>query len=206
MTHLTLIRHARSTWNALGRMQGQADPPLDEIGQQQARALGDYLKSETIHAIYSSPLARARETAEAIAKHHSLAVRRDERLMERNLGKWTGLTGSEADEQYPEIRANGRAAWHTAGPPGGESLAQLTARAAAAMADILAAHPDDHVIVVSHGGTLNAYLARLLDLLPGSPIRFAIENTAIARFRIQSGRVLVLGLGDNRHLQAMRNL
>ena len=76
-------------------MQGQADPPLDELGREQARALADHLRHETFHAIYSSPLARARETAEIIAAPHGLPVRYDDRLKERHLGEWTGLTGDE---------------------------------------------------------------------------------------------------------------
>ena len=207
MTYLYLIRHARSTWNAEGRMQGQADPPLDALGHRQAQALAEGLKTETIHAIYSSPLARARDTAEAIATSQGVSVIYDERLTERHLGKWTGLTGSEADEQYPELRAQtGREGWRVAGPPEGENLAQLTARATAAFAEILANHPEARVVVVSHGGTLNAYLSHLMGMPLGTPTHFVLENAALARFRVENGHVFVLGFGDDHHLQALRNL
>ena len=207
MTYLYLIRHARSTWNAEGRMQGWADPPLDELGRTQARALAERLKSEPITAVYSSPLARARETAEAIAAQHRLTVKYDDRLKERNLGDWTGLTGSEADDRSPELRSNGRD-WRIDGPPGGETQAELTARAAAAFADILTAHPDEsrRVAVVSHGGTLSALMAHLFKTPIGSPVHFAADNTSIARVRAKDGHVHLLGWGDDRHLQAMRDL
>ena len=202
MTTLYLIRHARSTWNAERRMQGWADPPLDDVGQRQAQALAERLKDEAFHAIYSSPLARARQTAQAIAAYHNLPIHFDERLRERNLGEWTGLTGSEADERFPEVRSNGD--WRIDGPSGGEGQAEVTARAAAAFADILAAHPDDAtaVAVVTHGGTLGAYLTHLLGLPPGSPVHFAFGNTAIARVRVQNGHVYLLGLGDDWHATA----
>src|SRR6185503_10394400 len=138
MPELYLIRHARSTWNTEGRMQGWADMPLDDLGLIQAQAPAERLKSCSFEAIYSSPLARARQTAETVAAHHNLAVRLDERLKERNLGKWTGLTGTEAEQQYPGLR--GSENWRVDGPPEGEGQAQLAARAAAAFADILTAN------------------------------------------------------------------
>ncbi len=204
MTTLYLIRHARSTWNAEGRMQGWADPPLDDVGYRQAQALAERLKDEAFHAIYSSPLARARQTAEAIAAYHNLPICFDERLRERNLGEWTGLTGSEADERFPDVQSNGD--WRIDGPPGGESQTELTARAAAAFAAILAAHPDERVAVVSHGGTLSALMAHLFKTPIGSPVHFAADNTSIARVRAKDGHVHLLGWGDDRHLQAMRDL
>jgi broad specificity phosphatase PhoE len=204
MTYLYLIRHARSTWNAEGRMQGQADPPLDDLGQQQAQALGQRLKRETFSAIYSSPLQRARATAEAIAQPHHLSVQCDDRLMERHLGQWSGLTGDEANEQFPEIWAKSN--WRLSAPPGGEDYARLIERVATVFDSILAAHPDhtSRVAVVSHGGTLSAYWLHLLGLTAASPIHFHAGNTAIARVRIEQGHVHILGLGDDRHLEASR--
>lgn len=199
MTTLFLIRHARSTWNAEERMQGWADPPLDELGMRQARALAERLRGETLNAVYSSPLARARQTAEAVAALHNLPVQFDERLKERNLGEWTGLTGSEAEERFPEHWSNGRD-WRIDGPPGGEGQAGVTARAAAAFADILSANLYGRVAVVSHGGTLSAYLAHLLGLPPTSAVHFALGNAAIARVRLKGGHVHVLSLGDDRHI------
>ena len=196
MTLLYLIRHARSTWNAEGRMQGQADPPLDALGREQARALADHLRHETFHAIYSSPLARARETAEIIAAPHGLPVRYDDRLKERHLGEWTGLTGDEVNDRYPE-RADGN--WRVVGPPGGENQDALTARAAAVFADLLAAHPEETIAVVSHGGLLTAYPGHLLGVPLERHVIFSFPNAAVARVKVQNGRVYVLSLGEDRH-------
>jgi probable phosphoglycerate mutase len=202
MTYLFLVRHARSTWNAEGRMQGQADPPLDTLGRRQAGAVGERLGRAGLKAIYSSPLTRARQTAEAIAGRAGLTVRYDDRLMERHLGEWTGLTGDEADEHSPELWSSGL--WRLQGPPGGESYAQLTVRSGAVLEDILAAHPEQRVAVVSHGGLLSAYLIHLLGLKPDSPIHFPFANTAISRVRVEDGHIHLLSLGDDRHLDALR--
>jgi broad specificity phosphatase PhoE len=202
MTYLYLVRHARSTWNAAGRMQGQADPPLDDLGRRQAEALGDRLGRAGLEAIYSSPLERARSTAEAIARRGALTVLYDDRLMERHLGEWTGLTGDEADERFPELWSSG--SWRHNSPPGGESYPQLMARAAAAFEAILAAWPTGRVAVVTHGALLNAYWMRLLGLPPESPVHFHSENAAIAHVRIEQGHVHILSLGDERHLEALQ--
>jgi broad specificity phosphatase PhoE len=196
MTLLYLIRHARSTWNAEGRLQGQADPPLDETGHQQVRALVEFLTDEPFDAIYSSPLVRARLTAEALAAPRGLSVQFDARLMERHLGEWTGLKG---DEARARIAAFTSGDWRVAGPPGGEGEAALMARAAAALADIIAAHPEGPVAVVSHGGTLRAYLLHLFGFSPESQhVSFSFENTSFARLRVLDGHVRFLGLGENR--------
>lgn len=199
MTYLYLIRHARSTWNATGRMQGQADPPLDDLGERQAQAVGERLQTAPLAAIYSSPLIRARATAEAIAEHHRLTVQCDERLMERHLGDWAGLTGDEANEHSPDVWANGN--WRLNVPPGGESFGQVLERAVTVLGAIIAAHPNNRVAVVSHGGTLNAIWLHLLGLTAASPIHFHTGNTSIARVRIEQGHVHILGVGDDRHLQ-----
>ena len=201
MTLLYLIRHARSTWNAEGRMQGQADLPLDGVGRQQAQALAARLQNETLHAIYSSPLARARETAEVVAALHGLPITFDDRLMERNLGRWTGLTGDEANEQFPE-RANSD--WRVTGPPGGESHEALATRAVQAFDGIVAAHPDQAVAVISHGGTLSAYLVHLLGVQTNKHVAFRFDNTAIARVKVSDRSIYLLSVGDDQHLDDMR--
>lgn len=200
MTLLHLIRHARSTWNTEGRLQGQADPPLDDTGQQQVQALAEFLKDEPFQAIYSSPLKRARLTAEALAAGRNLAVQFDARLMERHLGEWTGLNGEAARAEIVAFSEKNQGGdWRVIGPPGGEGEAELMARAAAALSDITAAHPEGQVAVVSHGGTLRAYLLYLFGLPPESQhISFSFENTSFARVRVLDGHVRFMGLGENR--------
>src|SRR5512141_837066 len=130
MTHLYRIRHGRTNWNDEGLMQGWAVPPLDAVGRQQAHALAARLARARFDAIYSSPLLRARGTAEAVAQAHGLRIHFDDRLRERNIGDWTGLTFEEARARDPQLFD---ADWRRLGPPGGEKQAELAARAAAAI-------------------------------------------------------------------------
>jgi len=203
MTLLYLIRHARTAWNDTGRMQGWADQPLDDHGRTQAQALARRLAAERFDAIYSSPLLRARATAEALAAPHGLAVRYDDRLRERHIGEWTGLTFAEARRLSPAAGDD----WRLAGAPGGETQAALAARVAAMLDQIIAAHPAVTVAVVSHGGALSAYLAHLLGLPVERPVSFSFPNAGLARLSVRPRpagglEVRLLALGDDRHLPA----
>lgn len=198
MTYLYLIRHAQSEWNALGKMQGHADPPLDELGLRQAQALGERFRSIELDAIYSSPLQRALATAQAIATFKQLTIQLDDRLKELNMGEWTGLTGDEANERFPGRGFSSN--WRMQGPPGGETYPQLMGRAAAALAAIVAAQPGGRVAVVTHGGLLGASLLHLLNLPADSPVHFHSGNTAVTNVIIEQGQVHILRFGDDRHL------
>src|SRR4028118_821913 len=96
---LILVRHGESEWNRTGRYQGQADAPLSDLGLRQADALANRLQHEHIDAIYTSPLQRARKTAEAIARFHPhVPFVQDEALMEIHHGVWQGLLATEVRE------------------------------------------------------------------------------------------------------------
>src|SRR5215467_14607337 len=96
-TTLLLVRHGETDWNADGRLQGQTDRPLSDFGRRQARQLAEELDGEQFEAIYSSDLARARETAEIVSERRGLAVRLDPDLREKDWGNWEGLTAVERD-------------------------------------------------------------------------------------------------------------
>jgi len=100
VTRMLLARHGQSEWNALGRWQGQADPPLSELGRQQARAAADRLG--TVDAIVSSDLERALATAAIIAEVLGVGpVLVEPRLRERSAGEWSGLTRDEIEADWP---------------------------------------------------------------------------------------------------------
>ena len=95
MTTLLLVRHGETDWNRDGRWQGQSDTPLNELGRRQARELAEQL--DGVDVVYSSDLARARETAEILAERAGVEVRLDPRLRERGFGAWEGLTLAEIE-------------------------------------------------------------------------------------------------------------
>lgn len=152
-----LVRHGESTWNAVRRWQGQADPPLTELGENQARAaastVSDLATSSgaSIDLVLSSQLQRARRTGELLAQGASLPLGDPyPDLQERAAGEWEGLTRVEIEERDPgfldaELR-----------PPGYEHDESIVERATRALREIAAVHPGSTILIVSHGGLINA--------------------------------------------------
>jgi len=147
-SRILVVRHGQSTWNADGRWQGQADPPLSELGIAQAEAAARAV--DGVDAIWASDLERARHTAAILAIPRGLEVVADVRLREREAGEWTGLTRTEIDEQYPGALAERRR------PPGFEADDVLVVRALAALRDLAAALAGGTGIAVTHGGVILA--------------------------------------------------
>jgi broad specificity phosphatase PhoE len=164
VTRLILVRHGQTDWNVEGRYQGQADRPLNVTGRGQARALAELLIGAGVHAIYSSDLQRARQTAEVIARRIGVEPALDPRLREINQGVWEGLLLSEIIARYPrEWAERERDPLHSR-PPGGESIADVAARIWAAVADIAQRHPEGPVLVVSHGTALGTLICEAREL------------------------------------------
>ena len=139
MTTLLLVRHGETDWNADGRLQGQTDRPLSDFGRRQARQLAEELDGEEFEAIYSSDLARARETAEIVGERLGLAVALDPDLREKDWGTWEGLTAVERDRVEFV----------------GESTEAHQERILHALRQISERHPGDGgVLVVTHGGSM----------------------------------------------------
>jgi len=160
MTALVLIRHGQTDWNVEGRWQGQADPPLNERGREQARLAAAAQRQLGLAALYSSDLRRALETAQVIAAELGLTIIPEPRLREIHLGRWQGMLSTEIEAQYPaEFRR-----WHEAPlsvhPPGGEDIPALAARVLEAINAIIARHPAQRIGVVSHELPIAVVLCR----------------------------------------------
>lgn len=153
MTDLLLVRHGQSEWNALGRWQGQADPPLTELGRAQARHAAVHLPDFDLLA--SSTLVRAATTADEIADVVGVSdIVRDADLVERDAGGFSGLTRAEIDERYPGYLDAGR--W----PEGWEHDEVMVVRLAAAI-ERLRGTGAQTIVAVSHGGVIYALEAAL---------------------------------------------
>jgi probable phosphoglycerate mutase len=147
MTQILLVRHGQSTWNADGRWQGRADPPLSDLGRRQAEAAVDTIRHLGIARLVASPLVRAHETASIVGRALDLEVESEARLAERDAGEWTGRTHREIEAGWPGYLAGGRR------PPGFETDDVLHERALAAVREIAGA-ASAPVVVVSHGGLI----------------------------------------------------
>ncbi|MEV4257052.1 histidine phosphatase family protein [Spirillospora sp. NPDC049652] len=155
---LLLWRHGQTTWNVERRFQGKTDIPLDETGVAQARRAARLLGALKPTAIVSSPLVRARDTAQSLADLTGLQVGLDPELIERDGGEWEGLNDREIRERYPRERLR----WE---PPGGETSPQVAKRVGMALERHAASlGPEDVLVVASHGAALRLGIAHMLGL------------------------------------------
>ena len=159
-----MLRHGRTGDNASGRIQGQLDTPLDDVGREQALAAAPLLAQARPVLVVSSDLVRARDTAQAVAHLLGTELVLDPRLRELHLGSWQGLTAVQARERFPQEFADWRAG-RDIPRGGGETYADAGARAGAALREHVAAvPPGGSLLAVTHGGTARAALASLLEL------------------------------------------
>src|SRR5689334_17669720 len=149
MTRRVIVwRHGRTEWNLAGRVQGQTDVPLDEVGREQARAAAARLASLRPSRIVSSDLSRARDTAAELGRLAGVDVETDVRFRERSFGVREGLTMTEAWEQFPEHMARWMAG-DEAGIPGSESSVAAGERFTSGLHEHLASlGPDETIVVV----------------------------------------------------------
>jgi broad specificity phosphatase PhoE len=161
-TRILLVRHGQSTWNALGKWQGRADPPLSPLGQQQAKSAA--ARIGMVDAVMASPLVRARQTAEIIAEGIGVGpVDTDDRLIETDAGDWTGLTFHEIRTGWPGWLDQHK--W----PDNFEKEIDIVARMAEALIDIAARHPGASVVAVTHSGAMRNLDRSLGDHDPSIP-------------------------------------
>ncbi len=145
-----LVRHGQSTWNAQGRWQGQADPPLTDLGRKQARTASKRIGQ--IHVVVSSPQIRALETASILAEAAGIEpVVTHDGLVERGAGEWSGLTKEEIEEQFPGYLDQDRR------PPSYEGDESLLERVTEAMLEIVENFEGSDVLVASHGGVIGTF-------------------------------------------------
>jgi broad specificity phosphatase PhoE len=197
---IVLIRPGETDWNRLGRWQGWVDTPLNELGQLQARALANYIRNIGMGALYTSNLKRALQTAERIAEHLSFAPISDERLRERSIGLWQGLTRAEMESWYPEEYAAMLKDIDGYRIPGGESRNDVRARVTAAVNDILAKEQHETVGILSHTTALKILLG---DLIPGyNPLDVDLDNTSVTTIMRKDGsRWELVAVDDVLHLE-----
>lgn len=200
-TQLVLIRHAETEWNRERRIQGHMDITLSAAGREQAARLALRLASEPIRAVYTSDLARARETAEPLAAALGLPVRVTPLLREVGFGAWEGLTVAELELRWPDEYAAWRCDSVRCRPPEGERVEELQQRALAAVTQILSAHPGEDVAVVGHGGSLKAILCGLMGFPLSLWRRLRVDNTSVSRLQFAPlGPTLTL-YNDTSHLR-----
>lgn len=206
-TRLILVRHGETDWNLEGRYQGQADPPLNERGREQAKLLAERLRGEGIEAIYTSDLSRAYETAKIIAQAVGQEVKALESLREIDTGVWTGLTFEEVENRYPEHLREWRADPLRVKRLEGESYLALFERTKAAIREVVEAHPGQTVLIVGHGGNIKCIVLDGLGVRGGRGIemasRFGADNASLHILHYDGDGVLIQSINDTCHLDQL---
>lgn len=188
MPTIYYIRHGETEWNALGRLQGVRDIPLNELGRRQSVDAGHILsdllmrdgRSETSLTFVASPLGRARQTMElarGVLKLPLSGYAIDDRLREIGYGEWEGSTLAEMQAKDPDLFAQRQAEKWTVAPPGGETYVSVQAR----MTDWYRGLTAD-VVAVAHGGTARALMVELGFETPESAADLGIQQGAVYVF------------------------
>ena len=199
-TEIILIRHGETEWNSQKRMQGHSNSDLSEVGRGQIQALGELMKNVSFDHIYSSDSLRTRQTAEAITQYSGHTLQFDQRIREKNLGVFEGLTSTEAKERHPEIYRLFKTAGANYVIDEGESTQQLLERALEFIEEIRLRHPQERVVMVTHGGVVRVLMKYALGLSIDAPTRFIIKNTGIFGL-IWNENWLVTQMGGVYHLE-----
>lgn len=202
MTTLILIRHCEAYGNLMRVFQGHTDAPISDRGARQLEALARRFADIPFDAIYSSPLQRARQTAEAANRTLRLPLQIEPGLIEINGGAWEGKKWGDLPVLYPESYEDWSIAPYRFQAPEGESMRQVYHRVWAAVQTIVAENPGKRVVCVSHGCALRNLLCRAM----GKPIEELntvdwCDNTAVSVLQFQpGGTVSIELLNDNSHL------
>jgi 2,3-bisphosphoglycerate-dependent phosphoglycerate mutase len=208
VTEILLIRHGETAWNAVRRLQGHLDIPLNLDGERQAEALGQALLNEPLDAIFASDLQRARQTAQAIAAPRGMTVEIDAGLRERCYGAFEGMLYADIGARYPEAYAAWQAREVDVRFPQGvhvaETLREFYERAVGAIMRIVSAGSYRKIALVTHGGVLESAYRAAHGLGYDKPRDFDIFNASINRFAWDGGSLQVLQWGDVAYLDALR--
>ena len=202
-TTTLLLRHGQTPLSAERRFAGRGDIPLTEAGRRQAAAAASRLSGRGgIDVIVTSPLQRARRTAEAAAEATGALLQVENDLTEADFGKWEGLTFAEAAQRWPDEMA----AWLAnpdASPPGGESFAAAAHRVVGALDRLLAAHPQRTLLLVSHVTPIKTLVCRAILAPPAALFRIHLDVASLCEiYWFADGPALVRSLNDTAHLRS----
>jgi broad specificity phosphatase PhoE len=203
MAKLILARHGETVWNVEKIYRGRTDINLDEVGIKQAELLGKYLSNWKLEAIYSSPLRRAIDTANIIARYQKIGVHVAEGLIDFDYGEWQALPEQEVKRLYPTLHNEWHNNPHKVKMPGGESLEDVRRRAVDVVGDILSKHKGS-VVLVSHRVVLKVLICYLLGLDNSHFWNISQDVCGITIFNYVDGRFVLTRHNDTSHLRGLQ--
>ena len=199
-TRVLLARHGQTAWNVDSRIQGHLDIGLNEHGHWQAQRLAEAMAGETLAAIYSSDLQRARDTALAVSRRTGVPVQPEPALRERAFGGFEGKTFQELQQHHPQETERWRRRDPDFAPPGGESLEAFFARTVAAAERLARAHPGEAIALFTHGGVLDCLYRAATGQPLQAPRTWVLGNAALNRLLYGGEGFVLVGWNDAAHL------
>jgi broad specificity phosphatase PhoE len=199
---LFVLRHGETESSRERRFTGGRDVLLTPEGERQAQAAAAALATIGLQAVYTSPLARTRGSAEIIAKLAKVPVHVDARFAEMRFGEWEGLTFREAAARSPELYARWQVAPHDTTPAGGEAVTSVAARVAEGVAALQAAHPDGTVALVTHAMVVRLIVLAALGLGPDRVWSVDASAGGLTEIEYRPGWVTVHRMNTVSHLEA----
>ena len=201
MVRVILVRHGETEGNRLRLfLGGNSDTALNEKGKRQAESLALRLKSEKIQAIYSSPLRRTLDTAQAIARYHRMEVGIEPELTELNLGELEGTPVADLGKTFDELLITGPQDEELPRAPGGESLREVQQRAWSAIQRLVSQYPDGAIVIVSHYFTILTIICSVLNLPLPQMVRLKLEIGSISTLIFNENTPRLTHLNDTCHL------
>jgi broad specificity phosphatase PhoE len=200
MTDIVLVRHGETEFNREGVFRGRFDVGLNEAGREQAAATAAALAREPLAAVYSSPLSRALETARPIAAKHCLEPVIDEAFHNIDLGEWQGAKKETVRLTQPEAWALWTTEPERLRIPGGETLAEVRARAFPRLEELAAEHEGERIAIVSHRSVIRVLAGAILGMAEGYFWRFYMDNAGFSVLRQNGTGYVIVQWNENCHL------
>jgi len=198
--NLILVRHGETEFNRQRLILGRGPEPLNATGQAQALAAAVAVSRNAPFVLYSSPIVRTIQTAEAIASECSVAFTPMPGLEEIDAGDLEGLTGSQLQEQYPDVMRGWRNDPASAKMPNGESLGDVQNRTWAVINDIAQRHEDDTVVVVTHNFPIQAILCKALGMPLNNFRQLRVDLGSLTQMDVRDSVFTMLSINETWHL------
>jgi broad specificity phosphatase PhoE len=204
MTSIILVRHGQTVWNAIEVFRGRIDIELDETGLKQAELLAGYLSQRKLEAVYSSPLKRAVQTAEAVARHHGLAVETTPGLNDIDFGEWQGLSVQEVRTRFSELFDTWVSNPQWVNLPSGESLDDVRQRALTLVNEGVEKHEGKVIVLVSHRVVNKVLVCALLGLDDSHFWNIRLDTCGLTTFECTDGRFVLAEHNNTSFLEPLK--
>ena len=195
MGQIIFLRHGQATNNTERVLAGRTEGiPLTETGIKQAEHTAQFLEHMNISRIYSSPIQRAKHTAEIVGKHNSLDVTIDDRLIELDMGKFTGMPYDEIFSNHGNVFMKFYNGELEIAHNGVETFSEVKKRVLGIVDHVIEKHPDENVVLVTHMDPIKAMLSTIIDLSPTNLFELIIANASLNLFREKDRKLSLSGL------------